>query len=90
MKAYIEKKGLFKTLYVDRAGIFGGPKRCHFSQMQRACEELGIAIIFANSPQGKGRIERAFLTLELKLYAKVMSSTVNSLEIHYFCLKCSR
>ena len=26
----------------DKAGIFGGPKRCNFSQMQRACEELGI------------------------------------------------
>ncbi|TBT23422.1 ISNCY family transposase, partial [Vibrio parahaemolyticus] len=49
MKAYIEKRGLFKTLYVDRAGIFGGPKRSNFSQMQRACEELGIEIIFANS-----------------------------------------
>ncbi|MEZ9580584.1 ISNCY family transposase, partial [Vibrio sp. 10N.261.55.C5] len=64
MKTYIKKKGLFKTLYVDRAGIFGGPKRCHFSQMQRACEELGIEIIFANSPQGKGRIERAFDTFQ--------------------------
>ncbi|MGR5543817.1 ISNCY family transposase [Vibrio sp. PNB22_2_2] len=67
MKDYIEKKGLFKTLYVDRAGIFGGAKRCHFSQMQRACEELGIEIIFANSPQGKGRIERAFDTFQDRL-----------------------
>ncbi|ABZ75759.1 Integrase catalytic region [Shewanella halifaxensis HAW-EB4] len=67
MKAYIEKRGLFKTLYVDRAGIFGGPKRCHFSQMQRACEELGIEIIFANSPQGKGRVERCFDTFQDRL-----------------------
>ncbi len=41
MRDYIDNKGLFKALYVDRAGIFGGPKRCNFSQMQRACEELG-------------------------------------------------
>ncbi len=27
MRAYIEKRGIFKTLYVDRAGIFGWPKR---------------------------------------------------------------
>lgn len=67
MKAYIEKRGLFKTLYVDRAGIFGGPKRSNFSQMQRACEELGIEIIFANSPQGKGRVERAFDTFQDRL-----------------------
>ncbi|GIU38851.1 hypothetical protein TUM4433_40790 [Shewanella schlegeliana] len=67
MKAYIEKRGIFKTLYVDRAGIFGGPKRSNFSQMQRACEELGIEIIFANSPQGKGRIERSFDTFQDRL-----------------------
>jgi transposase len=67
LKDFIIKKGIFKTLYVDRAGIFGGPKRCHFSQVQRACEELGIEIIFANSPQGKGRIERAFDTFQDRL-----------------------
>lgn len=63
LRSVIENRGVFKTLYVDRAGIFGGPKRCNFSQMQRACEEMGIEIIFASSPQGKGRIERAFDTL---------------------------
>ena len=57
MRDYIEQKGLFKALYVDKAGIFGGPKCCNFSQMQRTCEELSIEIIFANSRQGKGRIE---------------------------------
>lgn len=67
MRDYIHKKGIFKTLYVDRAGIFGGPKRCNFSQMQRACDELGIEIIFANSPQGKGRIERSFDTFQDRL-----------------------
>ena len=50
LRSVVETKGVFKTLYVDRAGIFGGPKRCNFSQVQRACEELGIEIIFASSP----------------------------------------
>ena len=67
LRDYIEHKGLFKTLYVDRAGIFGGPKRCNFSQVKRACEELGIEIIFANSAQGKGRIERSFDTFQDRL-----------------------
>ena len=67
LRDYIAKKGLFKVLYVDKAGIFGGPKRCNFSQVQRACNELGIEIIFANSPQGKGRIERSFDTFQDRL-----------------------
>ncbi len=67
LRDYITQKGLFKALYVDKAGIFGGPKRCNFSQVKRACSELGIEIIFANSPQGKGRIERSFDTFQDRL-----------------------
>ncbi len=67
LRDYIKRKGSFKALYVDRAGIFGGPKRCNFSQVKRACEELGIEIIFANYAQGKGRIERSFDTFQGRL-----------------------
>ena len=80
MRDYIDNKGLFKALYVDRAGIFGGPKRCNFSQMQRACEELGVQIIFANSPQGKGRIERAFDTLQDRLVPELRMRNITSLK----------
>ena len=80
MRAYIDKQGTFKTLYVDRAGIFGGPKRSNFSQMQRACEELGIEIIFANSPQGKGRIERPFDTFQDRLVPELRLNNITDME----------
>ena len=79
MRDCIETKGVFKTLYVDRAGIFGGPKRCNFSQMQRVCEELGIEIIFANSPQGKGRVERAFDTFQDRLVPELRLNNINDI-----------
>lgn len=79
MRDYIQKKGIFKALYVDRAGIFGGPKRCHFSQMQRACDELGIEIIFANSAQGKGRIERSFDTLQDRLIPELRLQNISDM-----------
>ena len=79
MRDYIDKKGLFKALYVDRAGIFGGPKRCNFSQMQRACDELGIEIIFANSPQGKGRIERSFDTFQDRLVPELRLNNIKDM-----------
>ncbi len=79
MRSVVEKYGVFKTLYVDRAGIFGGPKRCNFSQMQRACEELGIEIIFASSPQGKGRIERAFDTLQDRLIPELRLNNITDM-----------
>lgn len=79
LKDFIQNNGLFKVLYVDKAGIFGGPKRCNFSQMQRACDELGIEIIFAQSPQGKGRIERAFDTLQDRLVPELRLNGTNTL-----------
>ena len=79
LKEVIEKNGVFKTLYVDRAGIFGGPKRCNFSQVQRACNEVGIEIIFANSPQGKGRIERAFDTFQDRLIPELRLNHVHDM-----------
>ena len=80
MRDYVEKRGIFKALYVDRAGIFAGPKRCHFSQMQRACEELGIEIIFANSAQGKGRIERSFNTLQDRLIPELRLQNISDMQ----------
>lgn len=80
LRDYIEKKGVFKVLYVDKAGIFGGPKRCNFSQVQRACSELGIEIIFANSPQGKGRVERSFDTFQDRLIPELRLNNIEDMD----------
>jgi hypothetical protein len=47
--------------------------------MQRACEELGIEIIFANSPQGKGRVERAFDTFQDRLVPELRLKNIKDL-----------
>ena len=80
LRDYITRKGVFKALYVDKAGIFGGPKRCNFSQVQRACDELGIQIIFANSPQGKGRIERSFDTFQDRLVPELRLNDIQDMD----------
>lgn len=67
LQRIIERKGLPYALYVDEAGCLGGGKRAHFNQFRRACEELGIKIIFATSPEAKGRIERAWDTVQDRL-----------------------
>ena len=64
LQRIIEKKGIPYALYVDEAGCLGGGKRAHFNQFKRAAEELGIRIIFATSPEAKGRIERAWDTIQ--------------------------
>src|ERR1700692_3380371 len=68
-RAYLEDTGTPVALYSDKHGIFrvnakdavGGDR---ITQFGRALSDLNIDIICANSPQAKGRIERAFGTLQ--------------------------
>jgi len=78
LQKIIEKNGLFQILYVDRAGIFGGPKRAQFSQVKRALGELGIQIIFANSAEAKGRIERLWQTFQDRLIPEMRIRGIRS------------
>jgi len=75
----IEKKGIPIALYVDRAGWFGGIKRQEFSNFKRACEELGIRVIFASSPQAKGRIERAWDTFQDRIIPEMRLRNIHSM-----------
>lgn len=67
LQKIIERKGIPYALYVDEAGCLGGGKRSHFNQFRRAAEELGTRIIFASSAEAKGRIERAWKTIQDRL-----------------------
>lgn len=73
----IERVGVPEAFYVDKAGWFGGvSKRPDFSNFIRACEELGIKVIFANSPQAKGRIERVWKTMQDRLIPELRLNTI--------------
>src|SRR3954466_16260736 len=70
----IETKGLFCSLYSDRAGhFFVTSKRgervdtSRPTQVGRALQELGVKMIPAYSPQARGRSERSFGTWQGRL-----------------------
>jgi transposase len=75
----IEKKGIPMAIYVDKAGWFGGLKRQQFSHFKTACEELGIKVIFANSPQAKGRVERAWDTFQDRIIPEMRLRNIHSI-----------
>lgn len=75
-KELINIHGSFKSLYVDKAGVYGGVKRSGFSQVERALGELGTHVIYAHSPQAKGRIERLFNTLQDRLIPEMRINKV--------------
>jgi len=69
---YLKRHGRPLCLYSDRHSIFRvnikeAKKSTGETQLGRALRELGIELICANSPQAKGRVERANGTLQDRL-----------------------
>lgn len=79
LQRIVEKRGIPHALYVDGAGCLGGGKRAHFSQFKRAAEELGIRIITASSPEAKGRIERAWDTIQDRIIPEMRLRKIHSM-----------
>ncbi len=78
IRRFIEIKGLFYSLYVDKASHFKTTRHggIHYNvsaeqdeetQIERALGELSINVIPANSPQAKGRIEVTFRLFQDRL-----------------------
>ena len=49
------------------------------SQFQRALEDLGVQVIYAHSPQAKGRVERLFRTLQDRLVKELRIKKASNL-----------
>jgi hypothetical protein len=74
LREVVETKGVFCSLYSDRAGhFFVTPKRgervdpSRPTQVGRALQELSIKMIPAYSPQARGRMERSYGTWQGRL-----------------------
>ena len=70
-RAYIEAHGKPVAFYSDKLGVFRVNRRDatgeELTQFGRALAELNIDILCADTPQAKGRVERAFGTLQDRL-----------------------
>ena len=87
---YIRRNGIPGSVYVDKHSTYKSQDRDRWraisfgeeclSQFERACKELGITVIHANSPQAKGRVERLFLTLQDRLVKELRLAGVSTLE----------
>ena len=83
MQSLIERCGRPVALYTDRHGVFrhtpGSGLPGMPTQFSRAMEELGIQMIFALSPQGKGRVERAAGAFQDRLVTELWLAEASSI-----------
>jgi hypothetical protein len=85
-KNYIEKHGKPMAIYLDRHSTYKQNQKSVFddkdclTQFERVMQELDIEIIHAKSPQGKGRIERLFDTLQDRLVKEFRLVGISTIE----------
>lgn len=90
-RRYTLKYGIPQSVYLDKHSTYKITKRLTLedelagrkvvlSQFGRACEELGVKVIYAHSPQAKGRIERQFRTFQHRLIRELRLEGVKTLE----------
>lgn len=83
-REHINKHGIPAAFYGDRSGIFRvnveESKYAGQTQFERALKFLGIVMICANSPQAKGRVERANGILQDRLVKEMRLRGINTIE----------
>ena len=95
LKRIVETKGIPLVFYCDKDANFKTAKyqSIHYqlkaedaqTQIERALKELGVRIIYAGSPQAKGRVERAWGTFQDRLCSELRLHNISTLEAanHY-------
>ena len=63
----VRRSGVPEAVYSDKFSVFRSVKAGTETQLAMMLGDLGIRMIFANSPQAKGRVERYNLTEQLRL-----------------------
>ena len=84
IRALVEHRGVPVALYTDRHAVFKhtpGPGLPAWpTQFSRAMDEMGTQMIFAQSPQAKGRVERTGGTFQDRLVAELRLAGATTLE----------
>jgi transposase len=85
-REYVEAHGKPVVFYSDKHGIFrvNRPEAVRgdgMTQFGRALHDLNIEILCADSPQAKGRVERAHLTLQDRLVKELRLAGISDVEV---------
>jgi hypothetical protein len=89
-KGYIKKHGIPLSVYLDKHSTYKSQKKLTIedelnnidplSNFGRALSELGVELIYANSPQAKGRIERLFETFQDRVVKEMRLRNICSID----------
>jgi len=87
---FVKKYGIPHSIYIDRHSTYFTTRESNTdenlralkpaTQFARVVKSIGSEIIFANSPQAKGRVERQFNTLQDRLVKEMRLLNISSID----------
>jgi len=77
LKKYCQKYGIPNSLYTDHGTVFYADKK--LTDVGLAMEKLKVKMIFANSPQAKGRVERGNRTHQDRLVKELRKKKISTI-----------
>ncbi|MDE3111300.1 MAG: ISNCY family transposase [Acidobacteriota bacterium] len=79
---YMERYGIPRTLYTDHGSVYAPRKDGSetLTEVGRALRQLGVELLFANSPQAKGRVERSNRTQQDRLIKALRREGIRTIE----------
>jgi len=90
LKDWIESHGIPESLYTDRKSVYKTDREPTITEqlndiqprtaLGKVCDKLGIQIIFAHSPQAKGRVERENGTLRDRFVNELRYHAIKDIE----------
>lgn len=80
LELLLTKYGIPENLYSDKHIIFKSSVEYNLTTFGKICEDLGVNLIFANSPEAKGKIERANRTLQGRLLIDIKRYNIKTYE----------
>lgn len=89
MQRVFERSGVPSLVYVDQAGAHGKAGifrkfsgwQDHITDLERTLFQFGSRMIFATSPQGKGRIERMWNTFQDRLIPEIRRQKIKNIPL---------
>lgn len=78
LKILIEKHGIPENIYSDKHTIFKSPVDGNLTQFGRICEQLGINMIFAETAQAKGKVEKKNDTVQGRLLNDIIRYNIKT------------